>query len=161
MSAKTSTAARPRIGSGAAPVLTFEGVFKHYGPLEALAGVTFQVNRGEVVCLIGPSGSGKSTLLRCANALETIDGGRVVLDGVEVHDRRTDARKLRRRMGMVFQNFELFPHLTVLRNVAVGPTTVLGMPQQKAAERAMELLRKVGLADKIAQYPAALSGGQQ
>lgn len=161
MNAKTSTTARQRIGGGIAPILEFVGVIKRYGPLEALAGVTFEVNRGEVVCLIGPSGSGKSTLLRCANALETIDSGRVVLDGVDVHDRRTDARKLRRRMGMVFQNFELFPHLTVLRNVAVGPTTVLGMPQAKAAERAMELLRKVGLAEKAGEYPASLSGGQQ
>ncbi|MBV9115445.1 MAG: amino acid ABC transporter ATP-binding protein [Hyphomicrobiales bacterium] len=161
MIAKRKTKSRPRIGSGTAPILSFEGVVKRYGPLEALAGVSFQVHRGEVVCLIGPSGSGKSTLLRCANALETIDGGRVVLEGVEVHDRRTDARKLRRRMGMVFQNFELFPHLTVLRNVAVGPTTVLGMPQRQAAERATELLRKVGLADKAAHYPASLSGGQQ
>ncbi|MBV8426194.1 MAG: amino acid ABC transporter ATP-binding protein [Hyphomicrobiales bacterium] len=161
MITRAATVERPRIGSGAAPILRFEGVCKRYGPLEALAGVTFQVNRGEVVCLIGPSGSGKSTLLRCANALESIDGGRVILDGVDVHDRRTDARKLRRRMGMVFQNFELFPHLTVLRNVAVGPTTVLGMSPPKAAERAMELLRKVGLAEKASQHPAALSGGQQ
>jgi polar amino acid transport system ATP-binding protein len=161
MNANISAASQPRIGSGGAPILTFEGVFKRYGALEALAGVTFQVNRGEVVCLIGPSGSGKSTLLRCANALEPIDDGRVVLDGVDVHDRRTDARKLRRRMGMVFQNFELFPHLTVLRNVAVGPITVLGMARAEAAARAMELLHKVGLADKAAQHPAALSGGQQ
>ena len=161
MITRAATVERPRIGSGAAPILRFEGVCKRYGPLEALAGVTFQVNRGEVVCLIGPSGSGKSTLLRCANALESIDGGRVILDGVDVHDRRTDARKLRRRMGMVFQNFELFPHLTVLRNVAVGPTTVLGMSPPQAAERAMELLRKVGLAEKASQHPAALSGGQQ
>ena len=161
MSAKTSTAARPRIGSGAAPVLTFEGVFKHYGPLEALAGVTFQVNRGEVVCLIGPSGSGKSTLLRCANALETIDGGRVVLDGVEVHDRRTDARKLRRRMGMVFQNFELFPHKTALGNIAIGPMSVLGTSRERAETHARALLEKVGLADKSASYPFQLSGGQQ
>ena len=161
MNANISAASQPRIGSGGAPILTFEGVFKRYGALEALAGVTFQVNRGEVVCLIGPSGSGKSTLLRCANALEPIDDGRVVLDGVDVHDRRTDARKLRRRMGMVFQNFELFPHLTVLRNVAVGPITVLGMARAEAAARATELLHKVGLADKAAQHPAALSGGQQ
>src|SRR4029077_7999903 len=105
-----------RVGSSAAPILAFDGVIKRYGTLEALSGVSFQVNRGEVVCLIGPSGSGKSTLLRCANALEGIDGGRVVFDGVDVQDKQSDVRKLRRRMGMVFQNFELFPHLTVLRN---------------------------------------------
>ena len=161
MSAEIGMASQPRIGSGGAPILTFENVFKRYGALEALAGVTFQVNRGEVVCLIGPSGSGKSTLLRCANALEPIDGGRVVLEGVDVHDRRADARKLRRRMGMVFQNFELFPHLTALRNVAIGPVTVLGMSRGEAAVRALELLSKVGLAEKAAQHPAALSGGQQ
>jgi polar amino acid transport system ATP-binding protein len=154
-------ATRPRIGSEAAPILSFEGVIKRYGALEALSGVTFQVNRGEVVCIIGPSGSGKSTLLRCANALEGIDGGRVTFDGINVHDRRTDARRLRRRMGMVFQNFELFPHLTVLRNVAVGPITVLRMTRARAEAGATDLLRKVGLADKAAQHPAALSGGQQ
>jgi polar amino acid transport system ATP-binding protein len=160
MTAAVSAAAR-RTNSDAAPIIAFEGVVKIYAGQQALAGVTFQVNRGEVVCLIGPSGSGKSTLLRCANALEMIDGGRVVFEGVEVHDKHTDARKLRRRMGMVFQNFELFPHLTVLRNVAVAPTTVLGMARQKAEMLAMDLLNKVGLSEKAAQYPAALSGGQQ
>src|SRR5260221_7037159 len=153
--------ASARIGSSTAPILSFDSVVKRYGTIEALSGVAFQVNRGEVVCLIGPSGSGKSTLLRCANALEAIDGGRVVFDGVDVQDARSDVRKLRRRMGMVFQNFELFPHLTVLRNVAIGPMTVLGMPRKAAEARAMDLLRKVGLRDKAAQHPAALSGGQQ
>jgi polar amino acid transport system ATP-binding protein len=143
------------------PILAFEEVVKRYGALEALSGVSFVVNRGECVCLIGPSGSGKSTLLRCANALETIDGGRVVFDGVDVQGRQTDPRRLRRRMGMVFQNFELFPHLTVLGNVSVGPVTVLGLPRERANVRAMDLLAKVGLAEKAAQHPAALSGGQQ
>ena len=143
------------------PILAFEGVIKRYGALEALGGVAFTVNRGECVCLIGPSGSGKSTLLRCANALEPVDGGRVMFDGIDLQDKRTDARRLRRRMGMVFQNFELFPHLTVLRNVAVGPVTVLGMDRGRAEARAIDLLRKVGLADKAARHPAALSGGQQ
>jgi polar amino acid transport system ATP-binding protein len=115
-----ATTPRPRIGSSAAPILTFDSVVKHYGTIEALSDVGFQVNRGEVVCLIGPSGSGKSTLLRCANALEGIDGGRVVFDGIDVQDARSDVRKLRRRMGMVFQNFELFPHLTVLRKLPSG-----------------------------------------
>jgi polar amino acid transport system ATP-binding protein len=150
-----------RVGGAAAPMLAFDGVIKRYGPIEALSGITFQVNRGEVVCLIGPSGSGKSTLLRCANALESIEGGRVVFDGIDLQDKQSDVRKLRQRMGMVFQNFELFPHLTVLRNVAIGPRTVLGMPPEAAASRATELLRKVGLAEKAGQHPAALSGGQQ
>jgi len=153
--------ASARIGAAAAPMLAFDSVVKRYGAIEALSGITFQVNRGEVVCLIGPSGSGKSTLLRCANALETIEGGRVVFDGIDLQDKQSDVRKLRQRMGMVFQNFELFPHLTVLRNVAIGPLTVLGMARDAAEARAAELLRKVGLADKARQHPAALSGGQQ
>jgi polar amino acid transport system ATP-binding protein len=150
-----------RIGSDAPPILTFTGVVKDYGSLRALDGISFHVNRGEVVCLIGPSGSGKSTLLRCANALERLDGGRVTFDGAAVDGNAADARRLRQRMGMVFQNFELFPHLTVLRNITIGPTTVLGMKAEAAEERAMRLLTKVGLADKAARHPAALSGGQQ
>jgi polar amino acid transport system ATP-binding protein len=150
-----------RVGHSTAPILSFEQVVKRYGKLEALSGISFTVNRGEVICLIGPSGSGKSTLLRCANALEAIDGGRVIFDGVDLQDPKTDARLLRRRMGMVFQNFELFPHLTVLRNVTIGPMTVLGMAREPAEARANDLLRKVGLADKVAVHPSALSGGQQ
>jgi polar amino acid transport system ATP-binding protein len=159
MSAETSP--ETRVGSDAPPILVFENVEKSYGPLRALDGITFHVNRGEVVCLIGPSGSGKSTLLRCANALETLDGGRVTFDGADVQGPGSDARRLRQRMGMVFQNFELFPHLTVLRNVTIGPTTVLGMAASAAESRAQSLLRKVGLADKAERHPAALSGGQQ
>jgi len=161
VSGEDTRAQAGRVGGAAAPMLAFADVVKRYGALEALSGITFQVNRGEVVCLIGPSGSGKSTLLRCANVLETIDGGRVVFDGIDLQDKQSDVRKLRQRMGMVFQNFELFPHLTVLRNVAIGPLTVLGMARDAAEGRAAELLRKVGLADKAGQHPAALSGGQQ
>jgi len=151
-----------RIGSDEPPILAFEEVVKHYGDLRALDGVTFQVYRGEVVCLIGPSGSGKSTLLRCANALEPIDRGRILFDGTTTVGGSPKAlRHLRRRMGMVFQNFELFPHLTVSRNVTIGLRVVLKLPQTEAEQRAQALLSKVGLADKAAQYPAALSGGQQ
>jgi polar amino acid transport system ATP-binding protein len=150
-----------RVGGERAPILTFENVVKRYGQLEALRGVSCQVNRGEVVCLIGPSGSGKSTLLRCANALEVLDGGRITFDGKDVHAAGKDARKVRQRMGMVFQNFELFPHLTVLRNVTIGPTTVLRRERDEADKRARALLAKVGLSDKAGQHPAALSGGQQ
>jgi len=159
MSGATNPAGR--VGAGQAPILTFENVTKRYGQLEALRGVSCQVNRGEVVCLIGPSGSGKSTLLRCANALEVLDGGRITFDGADVHAAGADARKVRQRMGMVFQNFELFPHLTVFRNVTIGPMTVLKLEREKAEARARALLAKVGLADKAGQHPAALSGGQQ
>ena len=159
---KSSTEQRHRIGSDAAPILTFENMSKRYGPLLALDGVSFNVNRGEVICLIGPSGSGKSTLLRCANALETLDGGRVLFDGAEVRaSEPEDARRVRQRMGMVFQNFELFPHLTVLRNITIGLTTVLKLDPAIADERARALLAKVGLSDKPSAHPAMLSGGQQ
>ncbi|MGE0211572.1 MAG: amino acid ABC transporter ATP-binding protein [Parvibaculaceae bacterium] len=142
-------------------ILTAEGVRKTYGPLVALDGVGVVIRKGEVVCLIGPSGSGKSTLLRCLNALEQVDAGSVLFEGVDVHAPSTDAKLVRRRMGMVFQNFELFPHLTVLRNVTIGPTTVLKLGQASADERARKLLAKVGLAEKADVHPSALSGGQQ
>jgi len=152
----------PRVGSKSRAILAFEEVSKHYGPVHALDGVSLTVNRGEVVCLIGPSGSGKSTLLRCANALETLDGGRVLFDGDEVRaSDPSSARKVRQRMGMVFQNFELFPHLTALRNVTIGLTTVLKLDTAAAEDRARKLLDKVGLSDKASSNPAMLSGGQQ
>ena len=114
-----------------------------------------------MVCLIGPSGSGKSTLLRCANALERPDAGRIVFDGEDVRPERRDVRAIRRRMGMVFQNFELFPHLTVLRNVAIGPRTVLQPGDCRSRSAGSALLAKVGLADHATKHPAELSGGQQ
>jgi polar amino acid transport system ATP-binding protein len=150
-----------RVGQGEAPILVFQDVEKRYEDLEALRGVSFQVNRGEVICLIGPSGSGKSTLLRCANGLETVSGGRIVFEGIDLRDARTDLVRVRQRIGMVFQHFELFPHMTALRNVMAGPLTVLRMARPAAEARAQELLRKVGLAEKAATYPAQLSGGQQ
>jgi len=150
-----------RVGADKPPMLLADGVVKRYGALNVLDGVGFSVNRGEVVCLIGPSGSGKSTMLRCCNALETIESGRIVFEGTDLANPRTDVRRVRQRMGMVFQSFELFPHLSVLRNVTVGPLTVLKMRPDAAEQRAMRLLEKVGLADKARQHPAALSGGQQ
>ena len=150
-----------RKGADAPPVVVYENVRKLYGSFVALDGITVQVNKGEVMCLIGPSGSGKSTLLRCTNALETTDGGRVLIDGVPLPSDEREARKVRQKMGMVFQNFELFPHKSALDNVAIGPVTVLGMSEGKARERAMALLEKVGLADKAHNFPSGLSGGQQ
>jgi polar amino acid transport system ATP-binding protein len=143
------------------PVLVYEKVRKLYGDFVALQGVSLQVHKGEVMCLIGPSGSGKSTLLRCTNALETIDGGRVLVDGVPLPARESEVRQVRRRMGMVFQSFELFPHKSALDNVAMGPITVLGMREEEARQRAQALLEKVGLGSKAGNYPANLSGGQQ
>ncbi|KAG0949450.1 hypothetical protein G6F31_013921 [Rhizopus arrhizus] len=125
--ARTASAARK--GADQPPVLVYEHVRKVYGDFVALADVSLQVNKGEVMCLIGPSGSGKSTLLRCTNALEKLDGGRVLLDGVALPESESEVRRVRQRMGMVFQSFELFPHKSALDNVAMGPITVLGMAQ--------------------------------
>jgi polar amino acid transport system ATP-binding protein len=150
-----------RRGDEKSPIVVYENVVKTFGSFTALAGVDAKVHRGEVVCLIGPSGSGKSTLLRCTNALEQIQGGRVIFDGSPLPVREREARLVRRRMGMVFQNFELFPHMTALENIASGPVTVLRTSKQAATERAHALLKKVGLSDKAASYPAMLSGGQQ
>ena len=160
----TSSAAPPaaqRKGAGLAPVIAYEGVRKLFGTFVALDGVDVQVHKGEVMCLIGPSGSGKSTLLRCTNALERIDGGRVLIDGQPLPADERGARRMRQRMGMVFQNFELFPHRNALDNVAIGPVTVLGMDEAQARRRALALLDKVGLAAKAQSYPTNLSGGQQ
>ncbi len=150
-----------RKNADAVPRIAFEDVRKSFGTIRVLDGVSMRVNPGEVLCIIGPSGSGKSTLLKCANALEPIQGGRIVFDGQALPSRADDIRKVRQRMGMVFQSFELFPHMTALENVTVGPATVLGLDRGRARERAVALLDKVGLADKHAQYPSALSGGQQ
>ncbi len=150
-----------RKGSDSAPVVVYDKVRKLYGDFVALDGINVQVHKGEVMCLIGPSGSGKSTLLRCTNALEALDGGRVLIDGVALPTDERDARKVRQKMGMVFQNFELFPHKSAVDNVAIGPITVLGMSEDKARERAMKLLDKVGLAAKANNFPSGLSGGQQ
>ena len=148
-------------GNGAQPMLCYHNVRKTFDTFVALDGVSMEVRRGEVVCLIGPSGSGKSTLLRCTNGLEEIQGGEVLFDGVALPKDELGMRRMRRRMGMVFQNFELFPHKTALDNVAIGPLTVLRMSEKDARRRAQALLEKVGLADKAASYPANLSGGQQ
>ena len=156
-----AAAAAARKNADQPPVLVYDQVRKLYGDFVALQGVSLQVHKGEVMCLIGPSGSGKSTLLRCTNALETIDGGQVLVDGVPLPKRESEVRQVRRRMGMVFQSFELFPHKSALDNVAMGPITVLGMREDEARRRAQALLEKVGLGGKAANFPANLSGGQQ
>ena len=143
------------------PILRYEAVRKRFGSFAALDGVSLTIDPAEVVCLIGPSGSGKSTLLRCTNGLETIDGGHIVFEGQPLPQGARELQRLRRRMGMVFQGFELFPHKTALENVVSGPVTVLKMARAEARDQAMALLEKVGLADKAANLPAKLSGGQQ
>ena len=143
------------------PMLDYQAVVKKFGDFTALAGVSMQVHVGQVVCLIGPSGSGKSTLLRCTNGLELIDAGEIRLQGQLIPRDPRGIRAVRQRMGMVFQNFELFPHRTALANIMSGPLTVLRLSRTEAEQRAMALLDKVGLSDKAASYPANLSGGQQ
>ena len=154
-----ASGARPK--AGGATIIRYRGVIKRYGAFEALRGVDLDVHAGEVVCLIGPSGSGKSTLLRCTNGLETIDGGEVAFEGGALPREERALRVVRTRMGMVFQSFELFPHLTAIENVAEGLRTVLGKGRAEARRRAAAMLAKVGLADKAPNYPSALSGGQQ
>ncbi len=143
------------------PAVLLEGIRKRFGELEVLRGVDLAVAEHEVVCLIGASGSGKSTLLRCVNLLEAVDAGRIVVHGEEVTAAGVDVNRVRRRIGIVFQSFNLFPHMTVLRNVTLAPTRVLGTPKAAAETEARELLARFGLADKAADYPDRLSGGQQ
>jgi polar amino acid transport system ATP-binding protein len=150
-----------RKGAERRPIVVYDGIVKRFGAVTVLDRVSASVHPGEVVCLIGPSGSGKSTLLRCTNALESIDAGRVLFDGMALPAAESLRRHVRRRMGMVFQNFELFPHMTALQNVMVGRETVLGDTRDAARARAQKLLDKVGLAPQADAYPATLSGGQQ
>jgi len=144
-----------------APVLDVRGVVKAFGGNVVLRGVDVAVAEHQVVALIGGSGSGKSTLLRCASLLETVDDGQVLLDGEDVTDPRVDADAVRRRLGVVFQAYNLFPHLSVLENVTLAPTVVHGRSKAEARDEAMTLLDRVGLADKAREYPDRLSGGQQ
>jgi len=141
--------------------LRIDGLHKSFGALEVLRGIDLSVAEHDVVCLIGASGSGKSTLLRCVNLLEPIDRGRILLHGDDITARNVDVNRVRRRIGIVFQAFNLFPHMTVLRNVTLAPTKALGVPRATAERDAMELLARFGLADKRDEYPDRLSGGQQ
>ncbi len=142
-------------------VLRVDDVHKRFGDLEVLRGVNLELRANEVVCLIGSSGSGKSTLLRCCNLLETIDGGSIELFGHDLAHERIDEDLVRRHTGMVFQSFNLFPHLSVLDNVTLAPRRVLGTSKATAEAEAMMLLDRIGLAQKAAEYPDRLSGGQQ
>ncbi len=145
----------------AAAALRIEGLHKSFGDLEVLRGIDLEVAEHEVVCLIGSSGSGKSTLLRCINLLEPIDAGRIVVEGDEITARGIDVNRIRRRIGIVFQAYNLFPHMRVLDNVSLAPRKVLGLSRAEAEARAIELLERIGLADKARDYPDRLSGGQQ
>jgi polar amino acid transport system ATP-binding protein len=141
--------------------LKLEGVCKSFGDHEVLRGIDLELDDHEVVCLIGASGSGKSTLLRCVNLLEPLDSGRIFLGGEQITRRGVDVNDVRRRIGIVFQAFNLFPHMTVLRNVTLAPRDVLKLPRAEAEARALDLLARFGLADRAGEYPDRLSGGQQ
>ena len=141
--------------------LRIEGVHKSFGKLEVLRGIDLVLAEHEVVCLIGASGSGKSTLLRCVNLLEPIAAGRIVVGGREITARGVDVDVVRRGIGIVFQSFNLFPHMTVLENVTLAPRKARGLPRSQAEAEAMRLLERFGLADKRGEYPDRLSGGQQ
>ena len=141
--------------------LQIRDVHQSYGATQVLKGVSLDVNRHEVVCLIGASGSGKSTLLRCINALEAIDSGEILVDGDVVSGAGVDVNRLRRNVGMVFQSYNLFPHMTVVDNIVLAPTRVGGIPRPQAEAEALELLERVGMRDKAGCYPDSLSGGQQ
>ena len=141
--------------------ISVKGLVKTFGDLEVLKGMDVDVADGEVLSLIGPSGSGKSTFLRCINRLEKATAGTIMVDGTNVLAKETNINKLRENIGMVFQHFNLFPHLTVLQNVTLAPVQLKRMDKQEAEKRGMELLQKVGLEEKASAYPAQLSGGQK
>ena len=143
------------------PIIVMKDVHKSFGELEVIKGVSMTVHKGEVVCIIGPSGSGKSTLIRCINALNPINSGSITVRGIEVNDPRLDTLALRREVGIVFQQYNLFPHKTALENIMMAPLKVLGEDRDTVAERARSLLRKVRLEGKEDAYPGELSGGQQ
>lgn len=142
-------------------MIDVHNLHKRFGDLEVLRGVSMTIHQGEKVVLIGPSGSGKTTLLRCLNLLEMPSAGTICFKGEDITSPNCDLNMVRRKMGMVFQQFNLFPHLTILRNITLAPTMLLGQTKEQAEDRAMALLRRVGLQEKASQYPRQLSGGQQ
>ena len=143
------------------PIIRIEHVWKFFGQMAALQDVSLDVHRGEKVVVIGPSGSGKSTMLRSINRLEEINSGLIAVDDVDINDPKNDINKIRQNLGMVFQQFNLFPHKTVLHNLTMAPIKLRGMAKRDAENLAMELLKRVGIGDKANVYPAMLSGGQQ
>jgi len=142
-------------------MIQVQGVHKSFGDLDVLKGIDLEVKKGEVVSLIGGSGSGKSTLLYCINAIEKIQKGKILVDGVDAHAKTTNRNRLRQKLGMVFQQWNSFPHLTVLENVTLAPRVVLKMSRKEADELARDHLDNVGLSDKYNEYPTRMSGGQQ
>ena len=136
-------------------------LYKSFGKNDVLKGINEHINKGEVVVVIGPSGSGKSTFLRCLNLLEVPTEGKIIFEGNDITDKKVDINKIREKMGMVFQQFNLFPHKTVLQNLTIAPVKVKGLSKEQAEKKAMELLKRVGLTDKAKAYPSSLSGGQK
>lgn len=158
----------PRIaGSGAGKaayavgIIEFHGVNKYFGDFQVLKDIDFSVEEGEVVVVIGPSGSGKSTLLRCINGLEGISSGELIVDGMHLDHKSTDINKVRTEIGMVFQQFNLYPHMTVAQNIKLAPMKVKKVPEKEADERCVRLLKRVGIPEQANKYPESLSGGQQ
>ena len=158
MSEKVSAATSATVGT---PIIQLKHVEKHFGKLHVLKDINLEVGKGEVLVIIGPSGSGKSTLCRTINRLETIDSGEILIDGKPLPKEGKDLAKMRSELGMVFQQFNLFSHMTILENVTLGPTDVLGVSKEEAKKTAMDLLARVGVAEQAEKVPAQLSGGQQ
>ena len=142
-------------------MIEFHNVHKSFGKLEVLKGIDFKIEKGQVVTLIGPSGSGKSTILRCINLLEKPDSGTVLIEGQDITEKKADIQRIRKDIGMVFQHFNLFPHMTVMENMIYAPVRVNGLSKEEAKKKAMELLALVGLTEKADAYPNKLSGGQK
>jgi general L-amino acid transport system ATP-binding protein len=161
MTDATINADATTVGGTGEPIIVCERVDKLFGDFQALEGINLQVGKQEVVVVIGPSGSGKSTLIRCINRLEKHDRGRIVVDGVEMSDDVRHITEIRREVGMVFQQFNLFPHMTVLENITLGPRQVRHWNRRKAEETAMQQLERVQIPEQAAKYPGQLSGGQQ
>ncbi len=143
------------------PLIQVQDLGKSFGELQVLKGISVDIHQGDVVFVVGPSGSGKSTFLRCLNRLEEPTSGKIYFEGIDITDPKTDIDKHRQRMGMVFQQFNLFPHMTIMKNLTIAPMKLQGKSQEEAEATAMELLKRVGLADRAGAYPSQLSGGQK